>query len=44
MNKSLCKNDDANSKNIFFTVKDTKLYAPVVTLSAKDSQKRNQRK
>ena len=25
--------------NFFFTIKDTKLYVPVVTLSAKDSQK-----
>ena len=28
-----------NSNNIFFTIKDTKLYAPVVNLSAKDNQK-----
>ena len=27
------------SNNIIFTIKDTKSYAPVVTLSAKDNQK-----
>ena len=27
--------DDANSNNIIFTIKDKKLYVPVVTLSAK---------
>ena len=32
-------NTDANPDNIFFTIKDTKLYVPVVTLSAKDKQK-----
>ena len=32
-------NDDANSNNIIFTTKDTKLYAPVVALSAKHNQK-----
>ena len=31
-------NDDGNSNNITFTTKDTRLYAPVVTLSAKDNQ------
>ena len=31
-------NDNANPDNIIFTIKDTKLYVPVVTLSAKDSQ------
>ena len=30
---------DANSNNIIFTIKDTKLYVPVVTLSAKGNQK-----
>ena len=30
---------DANSKSHIFTVTDTKLYVPVVTLSAKDNQK-----
>ena len=32
------ENDGANSNNIIFTIKDTKLYAPAVTLSAKDNQ------
>ena len=32
-------NDDANADNIIFTIKDTKLYVPTVTLSAKDNQK-----
>ena len=32
-------NDDANSNNIIFIIKDIKLYVPVVTLSAKDNQK-----
>ena len=31
--------DNANSNYIVFTIKDTKLYAPVITLSAKDNQK-----
>ena len=31
--------DNDNSNNIIFTIKDTKLYAPVVTLSATDNQK-----
>ena len=31
-------NDD-NANNIIFTIKDTKLYVSVVTLSAKDNQK-----
>ena len=31
--------DDANSNKIIFTIKDAKLYVPVVTLSAKDNQK-----
>ena len=30
-------NADANSNNIFFTIKETKLYVPVVTISAKDN-------
>ena len=33
------ENDDANSTNIIFIIKDTKLNVPVVTLSAKDNQK-----
>ena len=32
-------NTNANSNNIIFTIKDTKLYHPAVTLSAKDNQK-----
>ena len=32
-------NNDTNSNNIIFIIKDTKLYVPVVTLSAKDNQK-----
>ena len=31
--------DNANGNNIIFTVKDTKLYVPVVTLSARDNPK-----
>ena len=33
------KNDNANLNNIIFTIKATKLYVPVVTLSAKNNQK-----
>ena len=32
-------NNYANSNNVIFTIKDTKLYVPVVTLSRKDSHK-----
>ena len=37
----LAGNDNANSNddNIIFTIKDTKLYVPVVILSARDNQK-----
>ena len=31
-------NDDANSNNIIFTIKDTKLYVLVVTAAANDNQ------
>ena len=31
--------DDANYDNIIFTIKDTKLLIPVVTLPVKDNQK-----
>ena len=31
-------NEDANANNIIFTIKDTQLYVPAVTLSAKDNQ------
>ena len=33
------ENDNANFNNINFTFKDTKLYVPVVTLSAKENEK-----
>ena len=32
-------NTNANPNNIIFTIKDTKLHVPVVTLSARDNQK-----
>ena len=32
-------NIDANCNNIIFTIKDTNLYAPVVTISGKDNEK-----
>ena len=31
-------NSDAVPNNIIFTIQDTKLYVPIVTLSAKDNQ------
>ena len=34
-------NDSNNANNIIFTIKDTELHVPVVTLSAKDNQKLN---
>ena len=33
------ENSDANSNNIIFIIRDTKLYVPAVTLSAKENQK-----
>lgn len=33
------KNSDANLNNTIFIIKETKLYIPVVTLSAKDDKK-----
>ena len=33
------KSTDANCSNIIYTIKDTKLYDLIVTLSAKDNQK-----
>ena len=33
------ENDNGNADNIIFTIKETKLYVPVVTLSAKNNQK-----
>ena len=32
-------NDNNDDNNIIFTIKDTELYVPVVTLSARDNQK-----
>ena len=32
-------NDNDNSNNILFAIKDTKLFVPVITLSARDNQK-----
>ena len=32
-------NTNGNPDNIIFTITDTKLYVPVVTLSARDNQK-----
>ena len=32
-------NDNGNANNIIFTIKDTKLYIPAVTLLARDNQK-----
>ena len=36
---AIADNDNANSNDIIFIIKDTKLYNPVVTLLAKDNQK-----
>ena len=36
-------NDNNNANNIVFTIKDTKLYVPVVTLLATDNQKLSKR-
>ena len=33
------ENNNADTNNINFTIEDTKLYVPVVTVSAKDNQK-----
>ena len=33
------ENDNVNSNDTVFTIKDTKVYVPVVTLSAKYNQK-----
>ena len=32
-------NNNVNGNNIIFTIKDTKLYVPVVTLTARDNEK-----
>ena len=37
-------NTDANPNNIIFTIKDTKLYVPVITLSARDNPTKNYQK
>ena len=37
--KNGADNTNANPNNIIFTIKDTKLYVPVVNLSARDNQK-----
>ena len=34
-------NANVDSNNVIFTIKDTKLYVLVITLSAKDNQKRS---
>ena len=43
MDKVLCAagndNTNVNPNNIIFTIKETKLYVPVVILSARDNQK-----
>ena len=39
MNALGAGNADVNSNNILFTIKDTELCVPVVTVSAKDNQK-----
>ena len=36
-------NANGNSNNIIFTIKDAKLYVPVITLSAKGNQKLSKR-
>ena len=39
MSASGADDDNANPNNIIFTIKDTKLYVPVVTLSGEDDPK-----
>ena len=39
MSVAAVNNKETSSNNIIFTIKDTKLYVPVVTLTAKDNQK-----
>ena len=39
MSAAAVDNKEANSNNVIFTIKDTKLYVRVVTLTAKDNQK-----
>ena len=39
LNVAAADNNDANSNNIIFTIKGTKLYVPFAALLAKDNQK-----
>ena len=39
LSAAAANSNDANSNNIIFTIKDTKLYFPIVTLSTKDDKK-----
>ena len=39
LNVAAAVNNDANSNNIIFTIKGTKLYVPFAALLAKDNQK-----
>ena len=39
LSKAGAHNDNINSNNISFTIKDSKVCVPVVTLSAKENQK-----
>ena len=36
---SAAAEDNANDRDIIFTIKDTKLYVPTVTLTARDNQR-----
>ena len=39
MSAAGANNTNANPNNIIFTIKDTRIYVPVITLSARDNQK-----
>ena len=39
MSANIRDNNDASSDNVIFTIKDTKLYVPVVTLITKNNKK-----
>ena len=39
MSAAAADNNDAISNDIIFTIKDTKLYIPIINLWAKDNQK-----
>ena len=39
LSANISDNNDASSDNVIFTIKDTKLYVPVVTLITKNNQK-----